>query len=495
MYQVLIGFVAAAASCVGTPTVPAFEPWPPITPILLERSDHLHKPPDFPQASLLHIRDRQMANHRGTFPDPVQDHKKELPSERRLGHDTFFGPHSRYIMYQVLIGFVAAAASCVGTPTVPAFEPWPPITPILLERSDHLHKPPDFPQASLLHIRDRQMANHHGTFPDPVQDHKKELPSERPLGHDTFFGPHSRYIMYQTRSGKTCVLPGVLSILLVNCRSIKNKVDEFASLVATVEPQIIMGTESWLDDSVRSAEIFPSGYTVYRKDRHRHAGGVLLLISSRLNSQPLFFDDDTESVWCRVFFPKGKTLVIGTFYRPPNSSEEPIGKLADALSVIPDGSILGGDFNLPDFDWIAGNSTNNTSQLYRQFKELVSTFGFNQYVLEPTRQNAILDLMLCNDTNIISKVSVIPGISDHKAVVAELSLLSASNQMQHPRQVFMFHKGNYEAISAELESYLEIFIRLSESLECGKQRWVAKTSISKRTSRVTKPYSLKHYGL
>ncbi|XP_077536936.1 uncharacterized protein LOC144149258 [Haemaphysalis longicornis] len=132
MYQVLIGFVAAAASCVGTPAVPAFEPWPPITPILLERSGHLHKPPDFPQASLLHLRDRQMANHRGTFPDPVQDHKKELPSERRLGHDTFFGPHSRYIMYQVLIGFVAAAASCVGTPAVPAFEPWPPITPILL---------------------------------------------------------------------------------------------------------------------------------------------------------------------------------------------------------------------------------------------------------------------------------------------------------------------------------------------------------------------------
>lgn len=214
---------------------------------------------------------------------------------------------------------------------------------------------------------------------------------------------------------------------------------------------------------MQSAEVFPSGYTVYRKDRHRHGGGVFLLISSRLNSQPLLFDDGTESVWCRVFFPQGKTSVIGTFYRPPNSSEEPICKLADALSVIPDGSILGGDFILPDFDWTAGNSTNNTSQLYCKFKEVVSTFGFNQYILEPTRQNAILDLILCNDTN-ISNVSVIPGISDHKAVVAELSLLSALNQMQHPRQVFMFHKGNYEAISAELESYLENFIRLSESL-------------------------------
>lgn len=77
----LIGFVAAAASYAGTPAVPAFVPWPAITPILLEHGGH-HKQLDFLKASLLHLRGRQMANHRGTLPDPVQEHKKELPSER-----------------------------------------------------------------------------------------------------------------------------------------------------------------------------------------------------------------------------------------------------------------------------------------------------------------------------------------------------------------------------------------------------------------------------
>lgn len=83
----------------------------------------------------------------------------------------------------------------------------------------------------------------------------------------------------KTRSVKPWVLPGVVSILLVHCWSIK-KVDEFASLVATVKLQNIMGTDSWLDESVRRADAFPSRYTVYSKHRHRHVGGVFPLIES-----------------------------------------------------------------------------------------------------------------------------------------------------------------------------------------------------------------------
>lgn len=58
------------------------------------------------------------------------------------------------------------------------------------------------------------------------------------------------------------------------------KVDEFASLVATVKLQNIMGTDSWLDESVRRADACPSRYTVYSKHRHRHVGGVFPLIES-----------------------------------------------------------------------------------------------------------------------------------------------------------------------------------------------------------------------
>lgn len=75
-------------------------------------------------------------------------------------------------------------------------------------------------------------------------------------------------------------MPEKPTVLVVNCRSIMNKVDELASLIMTLNPQIVMGTESWLDDTVSDTEVFPPGFTVYRKERHRHGGGVFLLASS-----------------------------------------------------------------------------------------------------------------------------------------------------------------------------------------------------------------------
>uniref|UniRef100_A0A224Z1Y6 Uncharacterized protein n=1 Tax=Rhipicephalus zambeziensis TaxID=60191 RepID=A0A224Z1Y6_9ACAR len=44
--------------------------------------------------------------------------------------------------------------------------------------------------------------------------------------------------------------------------------------------------------------------------------------------------------------------------------------------------------------------------------------GLLQYVTEPTRENSILDLLFCNSPHLVNSTSVIPGLSDHQAVVA-----------------------------------------------------------------------------
>ncbi|XP_065311746.1 uncharacterized protein [Dermacentor albipictus] len=203
--------------------------------------------------------------------------------------------------------------------------------------------------------------------------------------------------------------PERLSVLLVNCRNIKNKVDNFMSLVANVKPPIVMGTESWLDKTIPNVEIFPPGFTVYRKDRHGHGGGVFILISNALSSTEILFENNSESVWCLVKLPNGNNVVYGTFYRPPGSSDS-FGLLSEMLSLLPNSVFLGGDFNLPDFNWNAGCVAGNRSHIYTAFEELLRLNGLQQYVLEPTRENAILDLVLCNEPNIISKVTICPGI-------------------------------------------------------------------------------------
>jgi hypothetical protein len=65
--------------------------------------------------------------------------------------------------------------------------------------------------------------------------------------------------------------------MTVNCRSIKDKRAEFETALHYLKPDIICATESWLKgvkpgvnptkDAIKSSEIFPPNYNVYRNNR------------------------------------------------------------------------------------------------------------------------------------------------------------------------------------------------------------------------------------
>ena len=78
-----------------------------------------------------------------------------------------------------------------------------------------------------------------------------------------------------------------LKLLNINLQSINNKKAEFLNLVDTHKPDIIVGTESWLKPAVKSAEIFPPWFSVYRKDRKDGYGGVFLAVKNDLISEEI----------------------------------------------------------------------------------------------------------------------------------------------------------------------------------------------------------------
>ena len=164
-----------------------------------------------------------------------------------------------------------------------------------------------------------------------------------------------------------------------------------------------------------------------------------------------------------MHFPKGHKLVFGSLYRPPDGNEIPIENLADILSVLSDTVFLGGDFNVPDITWTSYGAITNKSRINTSFKELLMWNNLTQYVLVPTRQQATLHIVLCNDPSVVTKVSTQPGLSDPEAVVTNLNISVVPTRVQIPRRVFLYEKGNFDAIQAELVTYLPIFQRLSES--------------------------------
>ena len=80
-----------------------------------------------------------------------------------------------------------------------------------------------------------------------------------------------------------------LKVTVVNLRSIAKQKPELLILLEATQADVIIGTESWLTDSISDSKICLPGYTMFRKDRASGiGGGVFLMISSEF-AQTLVF--------------------------------------------------------------------------------------------------------------------------------------------------------------------------------------------------------------
>ena len=109
--------------------------------------------------------------------------------------------------------------------------------------------------------------------------------------------------------------------MLLNARSLKNKLTDLHAFLLSNVPDVVFITESWLDSSITDGVIDPSGlYSVYRHDRfHKVGGGVLSLVTNRFNSYQVFIPPHfsfTETASFETVTSSGVFRLI-VVYRPP----------------------------------------------------------------------------------------------------------------------------------------------------------------------------------
>ena len=88
--------------------------------------------------------------------------------------------------------------------------------------------------------------------------------------------------------------------------------------------------------SEETSELFPETcpYSVYRKDRNIHGGGVMLLVHKDISHMPITeLENDSESVWVKVFVNKTSHFVA-SWYRPPGSTSEEFQLFREQLDYI-----------------------------------------------------------------------------------------------------------------------------------------------------------------
>ena len=128
------------------------------------------------------------------------------------------------------------------------------------------------------------------------------------------------------------MLDGYSQLLLnINFQSVVNKVQEFHCLLDTENPDMVIGTESWLLPDIASSEVFPEGYQSFRADRKSKAsrgGGVFILVRNNfLRSEQPQFRTKCEIIWVKLEITGNRPLLIGAYYRPRENDLEGLQEL------------------------------------------------------------------------------------------------------------------------------------------------------------------------
>ena len=248
-----------------------------------------------------------------------------------------------------------------------------------------------------------------------------------------------------------------LKVLNINCQSVWAKRLELAHLIESTNPDIIIGTESWLNSDISNNSVFPTDkYNVIRRDRGSRGGGVFILTENSLNAtHEEDLETECEITWCKIHLQRQKQIYVGAYYRPNETDadslqylENSINKLRDTNSII----LLGGDFNTPGWDW--ENNKPKAScrhhNIYEKLNDIINDAGLQQVITKPTRLDNTLDLIITNIPSRISNVNTIPGISDHHIATCNVNVLPLRRQ-QTPRWILQYGKANWQRMTEELK--------------------------------------------
>jgi hypothetical protein len=205
-----------------------------------------------------------------------------------------------------------------------------------------------------------------------------------------------------------------LNIYYQNVNSIRGKTHNFRNEVRCSDYDLIVLTETNLDDSFNDAEIFDDRYVVFRKDRDlslttKLSGvGIIFAVKKELKSYRIDKFESrhpVEDIWVHVNCHNGIGLLVNAVYLPCRSNYEVIKQYTDNFSLLstefPDDDILLiGDFNQPNIQWAVDTSPVIPIVYEGRCSDLlIESFnfcGFEQFNSCLNERGRILDLVVSN---------------------------------------------------------------------------------------------------
>ena len=233
----------------------------------------------------------------------------------------------------------------------------------------------------------------------------------------------------------------------------KHKRDEIGWMLENDEIDILGITESWTHEDILDAEINFPGFSLFRRDRKIgtkiRGGGVLMYIRDFLSPVLTLSCQDCEGIWAKIKCIGDKELMLGVYYRGPNTSPEECQNLLQSIrQQTTKSTIIMGDFNYRNIDWNLNLAEGGEGQ---EFIELIDDLFLTQNVKNPTRGENILDLVLSSEPGLVDDLKIICPVanSDHNVITWQINFNTCSRG--RTRETLNYNKGDYNKINEVLK--------------------------------------------
>ena len=147
-------------------------------------------------------------------------------------------------------------------------------------------------------------------------------------------------------------------------------------------------SETWAHKDIADSGLEIPGYKLFRRDRGVKGGGLAVYVKNdvKVIRRPDLEESTIERLWVEVCPPKSRSFLIGTFYRPPTSSNHAVkdfmpifdGCLRRAMAMDKE-VIITGDLNC---DFLPKRTTESDC---KQLKALLRQENLTQLINQPTR--------------------------------------------------------------------------------------------------------------
>ena len=220
---------------------------------------------------------------------------------------------------------------------------------------------------------------------------------------------------------------------------------------------VILLSETHLDETIMSSEIDFEGFELFRNDRDRDGGGVCIYARNELSPIHLkqFDSPEIESIYIQVLnsdFP----CIFGVCYRPPNQSADLKNVFLEAIRVQLDILCLNnnkllvmcGDYNDRCTNWYSDHSE---SELGLLFFDLTCEYDLTQLIDKPTRGENILDLIIVNRPDLIIGSGVCESFDnlDHSVIFGVVKV-HFSKQLNYIRMIRHYTDERLQTLNTAL---------------------------------------------